>query len=220
MKKLTGLALVMIALCISFTLSSCKKDTQGLPPVRWLSYTPKALEYVLLPEQHYRIYKDSATGVHDSVVIAQSRLDTGYSMESYASGSYVPGCYYQKYYMELRNLSGPVSEWLLLESSLIVESPYHPTSGIMPMDVSVSPLAYGGEIVFHLSDQDEPGLSLTVEGILYSNVVRTDVQPTVDINDPFYKKFTYWWAKGIGIIKRSETRTGGAIKTWTFVRGN
>ena len=63
--------------------------------------------------------------------------------------------------------------------------------------------------------------SMTIEGKTYTNVISGGIDNTyMDINAPNYFKRTFYWAKGVGIVKRVIITTGGAIKTHTLLRHN
>ena len=62
--------------------------------------------------------------------------------------------------------------------------------------------------------------SMTIEGKNYSNVIMGSSEYLSDINDPEYEKRTFYWAKGIGIVKRQIITTGGAVKTQLLLRYN
>jgi hypothetical protein len=60
-------------------------------------------------------------------------------------------------------------------------------------------------------------VTMTVEGTNYQNVLVFDNGFEGDINNPYYRKATYYWAKGVGIIKRTIITTGGLVRTSTLV---
>ena len=73
---------------------------------------------------------------------------------------------------------------------------------------------------FYLGEDDPTNYSMIIEGKTYNNVVTTVYDRNLDINHPDYLKETYYWAKGIGIIKRELITTGGAVKTARLLRNN
>ncbi len=62
--------------------------------------------------------------------------------------------------------------------------------------------------------------SITIEGKNYSSVIKGSSENVSDINDPDDEKRTFYWAKGIGIIKREIVTTGGVVKTHLLLRYN
>lgn len=71
-----------------------------------------------------------------------------------------------------------------------------------------------------MTDADQPNLTITVEGKIYNNVVVTINENGLDISNPAYQKTVYYWANGVGIIKRTTITTGGVAKTYTLLRNN
>lgn len=59
--------------------------------------------------------------------------------------------------------------------------------------------------------------NITIEGKSYSDVVQLTYSNYQSPSSPSYYTSTYYWAKGIGIIKRTVT-TATSTQTWTLLR--
>jgi hypothetical protein len=71
---------IFIALSlIVFLFISCKKENTPPPPE--INFAAEGLAYVQLPLNKYFIYKDSATGMQDSVVVTESKLERNFNSQ-------------------------------------------------------------------------------------------------------------------------------------------
>lgn len=210
-KMIIKLFITQIILLAIFT--GCKKNDTDVNYS--LSFSRRALEYVKLTEGKYLIYKDSATAALDSVVVTKSKLET--YLQPKIPGYLTPAYYHENFVLELTKYMGSASsEWFYGNASLVLA-----TMPFASSDTEAVRL-YGqyGSPDFIFSASSQSNLSLLVEGVTYNNVVETISDAGVDINHPAYHYDTYYWAKGIGIIKRREITTGGTIKTYTLLRHN
>jgi len=69
-----------------------------------------------------------------------------------------------------------------------------------------------------ISDEGDIKISnLIMEGNNYQDVLRFVTRSGTDTTASYYYKAEYYWAKGIGVIKRTLTNANGR-NTWTLLR--
>ncbi|MBK8610833.1 MAG: hypothetical protein IPL84_13075 [Chitinophagaceae bacterium] len=211
--------------------SACKKidlsgpiDFSGTTPIGTnnVSFYTYALDFIKLPVNRYFIYKDSATGIFDSVVVTQSILETRF--EPAHSG--FPGTYalnYENYRLTLTKyqVSPSINEvWY----NAVANSHYSwfwpaPSTGI---DSNFNFYSTGvSNFWFPLSSSGSSQYNylptLTIEGTAYSNVHQFSASNELPANNPNYNASVFYWVKGIGFIKK-EIRTFNTVKTSLLIR--
>ena len=215
----------MLFLASLIILSSCKKDSPKEEPASSTRLTDStkfsrdALAYVQLTPGSYFIYKDSTTSSQDSVVVTTSLLDTLYFPGSYDFlFTYKPHTQ-EKFDLVLTKFTDSDQvEWFNGHADAFCDG-----LGINNnCDSAAVDLMEGGLFAFEGFGYSYPSnLSVAIERRTYNNVIIHDSwTPTLDINDPQYVHNIYYWAKGVGIIKRTNITTGGAVKTYTLLRNN
>jgi hypothetical protein len=222
MKNVLSILLLLLVL-----IASCKKEkaSSDLPPSA-VKFSAEALAYVKLPVEKYFIYKDSATGRLDSVIVKESTLRTTdvpkYNCPSstnlfsfctsHAAYNYeiftlklvkFNGSLQEDWYYETAN-SVPIGSWIVIATDTAMLY----FSGTFWYPVTYIQSRYA-TAYFHSS--------FLVEGKSFTNVLQFINTNHDNIGDPSYKKTVYYWAKGIGIIKR-EVKTFNSIKTDLLVR--
>lgn len=104
-----------LSLGFYFFCFSCKKDHKDKPadPV-CIRFNPEALAFVQFLLNKYYIYKDSASGMLDSVIVTQSEIKKEFQPEfSWQTGfgsAYLPAYFYQSFSLLLTQ-----REWELLK---------------------------------------------------------------------------------------------------------
>lgn len=198
--------------------SSCKKDTEAVPVLQDYQFKPEFLSYVQLPLNSYFIYKDSATSVIDSVVVKESILERLYMPEQRDNlVSKTPAYNYQNFRLALKKYSGSsATDWFEGFASAVY--------GELKIIDRLRNIAYGGPAFYYSLTTYNTVYSaydimpqMTVEGKTYNNVIMVMNANTSDTTASFYYRSTYYWAKGVGIIKR-EVKTPGNIKTELLIR--
>jgi len=202
---------------------SCKKNVDEPAQVIHINFSKEALAYVQMPANKYYIYKDSATGETDSVVVTKSTLETQLMpSQTYNILGLVglwPAYNYQTFTLVLSKIIGSTStDWF----SGIANAGYSyfigantDAAGVWLIERNRSATVFDSPS-FLIDHSKIISPTITLEGKDYSAVV----QFTNSIGQPSnqnYLAYTYYWAKGIGIIKRSIT-TGNTTQTWTLVR--
>jgi len=212
--------ITMLILASLIMLSSCKKDPPGEKPSTPVTDSAKfsrdALAYVQLTPGKYFIYKDSTTSSQDSVVVTTSLLSTVYYPPSSDAFFKYNAQIQEKFDLILAKFTDSDQvEWFNGHADAFC--------GVLGINNNCNSAAVdlmeGGLYAF---EGIYPGnFSVAIEGKTYNNVIIHDSwTPTVDINDPHYVHNIYYWAKGVGIIKRTNITTGGAVKTYTLLRNN
>ena len=204
---------------------SCKKSVDDPRLNIQMNFSKEALAYVQMPANKYYIYKDSATGDTDSVVVAQSSLETklmpSLTYNILGFDTHQPAYNYQTFTLLLAKVNGSTStDWFygIADANYFFTLKNTDTAGVWLMEkhrstdefilVVFSPhFTNGNKIIIP---------NLTIEGKNYSDVVQfTNRRLTPSSQN--YLASTYYWAKGIGIIKRSIT-TGNTTQTWSLTR--
>jgi hypothetical protein len=225
--------LTIILLC--FVCYSCKKSkvtTKQTDPV-YIQFSADALAYVRLPLNKYFIYKDSASGLIDSVIVTESDVEKvfqpEYTVQVFNGTFNLPAYYYQDFSLLLTGYSGTSQkEWfyavaqstfpsfdnsknsdnaslVLLEKNRTTDTPIN-YAFVYPLD-TISSLVEKMSIIS----------SILIEGKMYSNVEFYSNSNGIDSTNADYARSIYYWAKGVGIIKR-EIKTSNSIQTYLLVR--
>jgi len=166
-----------------------KKSTDS-PALETFNLSKESLAYVQIPIGKYFIYKDSVSGNTDSVIVTKSELKT---VPHFVSPSLFDGrvsYYYQSCTLYLSKKNGNASIlWFekIAEANANVHDAY--------LDL------YSTQKIIP---------NITIEGKNYSDVIQVTYSSS-------YFASTFYWAKGIGIIKRTETK-GASTQTWTLLR--
>lgn len=227
MKPLSFITIIFCSLILS-----CKKDHKVQPagPV-YIKFNPDGLAYVQVPLNHYYIFKDSANGMLDSVMVTQSTLDNAFSPETIVrfagTDVKVPAHYYQDFTLQLSSITGITQKvWFYATAT---NQPFFTVSDLRNSDTAYlslleSDVNFPGEVFtypvsYYFSGQSKSIIvpAMTVEGTSYLNVINFISSNSADPTDKNFVRATYFWAKNIGIIKR-EIKTPTTVKTESLVR--
>lgn len=218
MKKKNQSKSVIFRCLILFTLLvSCKKENTSDSIGYNLHFSTRALEYVKLTPGKYLIYKDSATSQLDSVVVSTSKLQTILIPEQTVNGILTPAHNKEYFTLELLKYNGVFfNQWMTGFAFTPFDYPFKSVNNSV---VDLRPTLVGGSTIFYMADTDQPNLTMTVEGKIYNNVVVTVYESGPDTSAPYYTKDIYYWAKGVGLIKRTFIYEA-QINTITLIRNN
>ena len=214
MKK-TILYASVIAILIT---AGCKKNNDA-PNARdpiINNFSPSSLEYVKLTPGKYLVYKDSASGNLDSVLVTKSEITWITTPAIPYHDIFNPGSpAYSNYLMRLAltKFSG-ISQKVWFNGHARAELP-NDDAIIKMYEVDSAGSAIHISII-----TEPPNSSITIETTTYTDVIKSVAVTAVDISDPAYNKSTLYWAKKIGIIKRTIVTTGGKIRTYNLLRNN
>jgi hypothetical protein len=190
----------MFLLICALALNSCSKDQE-----REYKLDPAGLKYIQLRPNQYFIYRDSASGKLDSVVVAESSLQS--EQFSYTFFSTTPTTANRDVFRLtlLGKTSLGDSTWLNCTAKAF------PTSTVVLNDTrSECVFLYPTEGSFSQSYQLP---TLTVETTSYSNVVVRDKVIAQNF------QCTYYWAASVGLIKVVK-RQAGQSWIYTLLRHN
>jgi len=191
-----------------FCLISCSKADKA-NDVRKLNAT--GLGYIQLRPNQYFIYKDSATGRQDSVIVTESSLTTESYTENNSNGSY-SGTREVFSLTLTRKGAGGDSIWLKGQArgeAYLNRTMLEDISGTL---IFLYPALCLCTDIYELS-------FFSVEGKTYSNVVVLEDA----ISFGYFK--TFYWAPSVGVIKmivRTANGVGGINTIWSYslVRNN
>jgi hypothetical protein len=222
MKKQNAAYTTVILVLILFSLTQCKKSDPPEEVLYTVIISPEALPYVQQPIGKYRVYRDSATSMLDSVVVTQSALEMHVVPKTTGTWAVQPAFNSQTYSIILTKKNGsPDSIWFKGNAVTTLDYP-PPILDTVPLRLWESGYI-NNDSYYHVVAHIIPpvsSLTKTVEGITYNDVYAYIDEPGVDINHPGYIKRIYYWARGIGLIQRTTIYSGGAIKTYYLVRHN
>jgi len=211
-------------------VAACKKQGADKKTAA-MTFSKDALSYVQLPLKRYFIYKDSASGSLDSVIVTTSDLYT-YVHPGHISTGLFDFAYdaynVQAYKLQLTRFSGQAT-WFYgaADANFFNSLPFNDTAAvlsfcgtdnILPVAIAAATNCYYG---FTYDSYGANGAlpAMTVEGKTYNGVFRfqgsNPGEP--DSTRPLYYASTYYWAKNTGIIKRT-VRAGGITSASTLLR--
>jgi len=183
---------IFCILAITILFISCEKSAE----VPTYNFSKESLTYAQIPLNKYFIYKDSVSGDTDSVIATRSTM--GKVPISVHPNSIWPVSHYcQKFTLMLSNRSTSII-WFYGDA-----------------------VAYANENDVYMfgnpSGNQKVLPKITIEGKDYSDVVQVKGGNNLSPSSPSYGASTFYWAKGIGIIKRTETKDS-STQTWTLLR--
>lgn len=196
-----------------------KKPATPVDPEIRITLDTEGLKYIRLTLGKYFIYKDSATGRLDSVVVTRSFLENVHHVRNpnlFGDVTY----HLEKYHLDLTLYNGAgASLWFSGSSH---DALYYPSSQ-SNYRIDFSELNTGIAFVYPVPPTSNPPSrvipTVAVEGKVYNDVYETVQFNAVPITNPYYKRIVFWWAKGIGLI-RLERGTSTTTNTYTLVRNS
>ncbi len=225
--KLLGILIVILA------YGSCKKKTSDTQPhlvSDYLKFSTTGLQYIKPPVNSYFIYRDSASGLLDSVVVTESSIEKKLHPEHLdtlpgwvSSVVTIPDHYYEELHLKFTKVIGSISEnWLTLGASNIGSEGSlfgTPDSSILLSRWDKAYTNSDGLVCFYypfLSSISTTISSITIQGKIYNNVEKFSYErPSVATDSTI--RFNYYWVKGIGLIKREEVTTN-TNHSWSLIR--
>lgn len=183
------------------TFNNCKKSSSPPPEekINDVNLDKSHLAYVSMIENSYFIYKDSASGAEDSVVVTNSEVTEVSVPAIDGPGLFddFPAINYELYRLSMKRMNDN-SDWLVAQSGAVANQ--QPTDNY-PVVLTSS----AQEVVFFKTPSFP---SMIVEGVTYNDIVFTE--------DTIHHT-AYYWSKNIGIIKR-QIGSGADLKTQTLLR--
>lgn len=203
---------------ILFFQACTKVEVKVVEKPNQMLFSRTALGYVKLVPGKYLVYIDSATSAIDSVIVSESRLDTVSSPAGNPSWLW-PAYQGERFNLVLNKVTptGFLSPWFT--GSDIAD----PTAllGYSFSDTALVNLRepVNGMSAFYFAHSQVNNGFISVEGKTYNNIVIT-TSTLGTINQPGYYQTIYYWAKPVGIIKRTIIRNGGQVTTSNLLKNN
>lgn len=204
---------------IIILLSSCAKVEVNTSNEKKTYKFNEGLEYINLPLNRFFIYKDSATGITSNVKVTESKVETQYMSPVYF---WEDGYNYETYRLLLSKITGNTIENWFSGNAISYN-----TIGLIGLIVDNSRFSfYEGPAVtncfFYPFASDTSGIYgfipvMNFEGKTYRNIHRFTSTKGLNPTDANYKKISYFWVKGIGIIKK-ETITNNTTETLLLIQ--
>lgn len=219
-----GIHIMTILSFIGLYITSCKKEKVPVPIKFELRFSRNALSYVNIPVGRYFIYKDSASLQLDSVVVMNTKLQV-FDKPGVFSGNWLedwlgigtPAIFSsEKFDIQLSSWkNGLISDWLTASCQL---NTYYLSAPVN--DTSAVSLRIQKNMVFYQTHTGTKTYNITLEGKVYTDVNITNDNNGLEKTNPFYYESTYYWAKGIGVIKRTIKDGVKPEQTVYLVRNN
>lgn len=205
---------------------SCKKNIDLPAPAIIINFDKAALSYVQIAINKYFIYKDSATGNTDSVVATESSIkNTSVPAIPDDFNTLTPGrkAYsYERFTLTLSTVkgNGPI-DWFygIANADFLMSYDVHSTDfGVLWLsEIDRMTNNNKGFVFKHPFVPGQLTPAMNIEGKDYADVILISSTNGFIPSSPNYVACSYYWAKGIGIIRRSITTSTGR-QTWTLLR--
>jgi hypothetical protein len=225
MKNITIPLAILIIVMSSCTKSISKKPDPNISEFD-IFFSKAAMEYVQLPVNRHFIYKDSATGNIDSVVVTQSDL-SNFIIPGDRAFSVLP-VYSQIYHLMLTKTNDSATTWFDGLAKSLDGADYRYATDTMAslrfaasdniITDTVPDYGFSSNVVFDNYDYIS---SMTVESKTYHDVI-VDNYSIYGIGPgrPGYINSLYYWARNVGIIKRTVKTNSFTITSLLESYGN
>lgn len=209
--------------------TGCKKSTDT--PATYYAVNPEVLSYLKMPLGSYFIYKDSTSGILDSITVKKSDVQKLFFPAHKAlqsswpfAGTYtatIPDSYYDSLTLQLtKESTNGAEDWLFISHLQDQYSNYYKATD-STLKIPKGMVFWYPSITTSFTNTENYGgyiiPSMIIEGNTYQNVLRFISSNSDDPSALYYLKTDYYWAKGVGVIKRIITTSKG-VQTSTLVR--
>lgn len=221
-------------IAITFSLTSCIKEdliesgwdeflraiSSITPKINQNRFDSTALLYFNLPYGRYYIYKDSASGTTDSV-ITYSKMNFIYK-PSVAGNPSIPPFFYDTFELTLANYMSYNPNLIFFKGHASCDSDYKNMqlfidSNFILLNEETNLPAFWCPFTSTGTLEYRKIPSIIIEGTLYTDVHSFSANNGLPLSDVNYLATTFYWLKGIGIIKK-EIKTYNSIKTSLIIR--
>jgi hypothetical protein len=211
--------IIRSAIAAFFIFASCSKSAQAPqePSIPQTYFSQQALAWADIPLNRYFIYKDSGSGQEDSVFCSTSNISEKLmpAIGSTPVSGANPAYYYQEYDLKLTT-RGQSSDWFSgtdYSGAPVGDPPYNSSWIAFCGSDNYTPGVTCGFGFKFISDSSNYLRSINLNGKTYTDVVFTDCTDgaSYDTAQSWYFSNRYYWAKGIGIIKRTVKTNAGTF---------
>ena len=177
--KNNALLLLLFFFCTS--VISCKKESKPEPEKEYLKVPDEIWSYVYLTPGSWYIYKDSATGLTDSVVVTKSVINYKAPVLNFITGSTLFFTDDYLLILDKVDLAGSKTLWLgaMSRGNISSNIKVWELPGLMQYPYT----APGSPVIYKIP-------TATIEGNNYSDIL-------VEVG----AFSSAWWVKGVGLIK-------------------
>lgn len=206
-----------------FFLTSCEKNPDEpddpIDNVFNISMSRNALDYVNRPVGKYFIYKVTGILLLDSVVVTSNELDTVHLPRD--NNNNFPEHNIERLRLRMTKynvVSGGTisSDWM---KATALPNYFIPFDSTTTADVDLR-ITGTTQTIFYARHNVTGTTTMTVEGVTYNGVVKAESDNGLPITDPAYEKNTFYWVKGLGVIKRVMVTFNGATTESNLLRHN
>jgi hypothetical protein len=211
MKVLTTKSYLLVFTLSFLLMLNCKKSSDHrFDGSVQLKLDAEGLQYVQLDVGKYFIYKDSASGKLDSVVVTKSLLENVF-IPAVTSGGFTYSAYNSEIFSLTLTKTDANGETIWLDAKT-PPALCCPSLSSNNQSIQMSDSA-GLVFCYPSSECNSVDLisSLTLEGKTYQDVIK--------VPGGANSASTYYWAKDVGLIKRIETLNSDT-QTYTLIRNN
>jgi hypothetical protein len=192
--------IIYLALLVSFAGGCSKEKTKD---IMYFKIHPEALKYIKFDQGKYYIYKDSATGRLDSVILTDNTLTTKHIPASQGSWANTPEYNTEHIQMTLHRYGDNVgTQWFKAEGEPMLQNYYGPFLSDDSASIILTEIIswQGGVRTSHGAfSSTSTAFPMIVEAVSYPSVILGGFSsPT------FYENSLreFYWAKNVGIIKK------------------
>lgn len=221
---------------MAFLFSSCTKEDLeidlsglggsgggggwGIPSFNGIIFDTNGIRHIKIPQGRYFIYKDPGNASTDSVLVTESNT-VSVLKPAVMGNPVIPGFIYDTYVLTLTSIRTTGTQtWYsgiaFCDSQyrnvpIFIDSTFNLSNGQTNLPAFWYPFTSSGNLQYSRIASE------VIEGVTYNNVHVFSAGNGLPPADPNYLATTFWWADGIGIIKR-EIKTAGAVKIQLLVR--
>ncbi len=184
---------------------SCGCSKEEAKDILYFKIHPEALKYIKFDQGKYFVYKDSATGRIDSVIVTNNTLTTKHIAASQGSWISLPEYNEEHIQMTLHRYGDNAgTNWFKAEGEAMAQfynPPHFLSNDSASIDLTEIINRPGGDVstIGGAFSSTRTPFSISVEGVTYPSVILggfTDASYYPNSLREFY------WAKNVGIIKK------------------
>lgn len=213
---------IIFSIVFIFILS-CEKEE--IPPeLENVTLNKDAVTFLKVTPGKYLIYKDSTTSETDSIIITKCEFNKLYQSEIISNNIFIPSTpahYYEHFELIYTKKTDANESSIWFKGIANANYSFFAPLSNIPLnlvDYIDTFELYSGSFYYDENTILIP--NMTIEGIIYENILVHKTFNGLEIDNPYYLKTEYYWAKGIGIIQQSIERSNGVRQTFYLIRHN